>query len=529
MSPRLSLPVRRRGIALILVVLLGGLFLALSWHVLLWWTHHFDLNGERLLRSFALREGTPLYPGKDAGVLLNTIYGPVGAIAYLPATLAQRPAEAMVIGQTLAACFYYVPVLWLLFRGARGFRSLFGAASAFFLFAACTLSVKGLEYVAYSIHVDAPMLGAMALGAGVWLGRVSQRDRCPPSSRHVVAAIFCALALWTKQVAFGLPLALLVHAALVHGRRCTARLAVSLAGVGAASLALVILVFGPFHNLWLNLITVPSSQMSWGDVAFSSFALALRRVLAGLFPLVVLWGVAATLAWYRGTTEGSLGRLRAWARDDPSFLFALVALFQLPSSVLSSLKVAGDVNTFSFTGYPLAIGAVLSLAEHSRSSAAREPAARWLRGALPVIALLCLATLTGVALHHGGHWHLDRSQIPAEVAFDFARDRPGTVYFPFLGHATYLAEGKLYHSGDGVIDRDLAGMAPSAEHLGAHLPAHMRALALAPTVYSVGKIRYFDRLHPTPAPDEPALPVFHVFSVRPISDLSDSRSAGNPR
>jgi hypothetical protein len=65
-----------------------------------------------------------------------------------------------------------------------------------------------------------------------------------------------------------------------------------------------------------------------------------------------------------------------------------------------------------------------------------------------------------------------------EQALHFAREHPGQVWFPWDTLSTLLADGKLYHFDYGLLDRRLAGLPPSPDHLKRHIPTHLRIIAI---------------------------------------------------
>src|SRR5207245_4082445 len=73
----------------------------------------FAWNAARLAPTFALAHGYRLYYGPNSGPVLDTIYGPVTALIYLPATLAHLPTDAVIIGSVVSSVLYFGPVAWL--------------------------------------------------------------------------------------------------------------------------------------------------------------------------------------------------------------------------------------------------------------------------------------------------------------------------------------------------------------------------------------------------------------------------------
>src|SRR5262245_54414126 len=62
---------------------------------------HEEWNGCRLAPTVALTHGYALYYPPNEGPVLDTIYGPVAALAYLPATMFRSPTGAILAGAAL--------------------------------------------------------------------------------------------------------------------------------------------------------------------------------------------------------------------------------------------------------------------------------------------------------------------------------------------------------------------------------------------------------------------------------------------
>ncbi len=65
----------------------------------------------------------------------------------------------------------------------------------------------------------------------------------------------------------------------------------------------------------------------------------------------------------------------------------------------------------------------------------------------------------------------------SQQAYAFARQNPGTTYFPWHMLASLMAEGKLYHTEGGLAQWEDADFPVSEERLRSHLPLNMRYLA----------------------------------------------------
>ena len=54
---------------------------------------------------------------------------------------------------------------------------------------------------------------------------------------------------------------------------------------------------------------------------------------------------------------------------------------------------------------------------------------------------------------------------------------PQAIWFPQNPLITFYADGKLWHSEDGILTRNLAGLAPREADFRRHLPAGLQAIA----------------------------------------------------
>ncbi len=423
----------------------AGLLVLVACHVVIDSTRSWDYNAVRLVRTFVLLEGAPIYAGRDSGAVLNTIYGPLGALAYLPATVARSPAAAVLTGQVLAALFFFVPVALLHRRGRP-------AAFAFLLFAALAVDLRALEYVAFSIHVDAPALGLAILAWGL----IVSGDRFWP------AALLASLAVWTKLMLLPLLVVMPLWVLVTRGRRQAWRLAACLAlALALVSLAMV-LFFRPASDLFFNMWTVPSLQTLEAEPA------ALGRAVYRLLKE----NAAAWLLWL-GLVVWRLARHRSGWRDDPACAYGVLGLALAPLAVLAFLKPGGDINAFSYPVYFIAAGATLSLVAAAR----REVVARRLLVIAPVAVLAIVASVQ--ESEFVGTWRdgLDVGELPHQLAYEYLLEHPGEIYFPRITLASLMAEGEVYHQSVGLLDREVAGIPLSAEHLRAHVPAAIAGIA----------------------------------------------------
>src|SRR5690606_15885513 len=144
----------------------------------------------------------------DTGPILNHVYGPVAALAFLPVTVFRTPTPAILAAGVLQVAFVWGALLafaWLVGRrlGAGGRLAL--AAGR----AACLLMTRypGPAYWLTMVHADGPSLACGLLACALLV----PRPGAPPSRRALLgSAVAAALAVWAKQTAAPLLLALVL-------------------------------------------------------------------------------------------------------------------------------------------------------------------------------------------------------------------------------------------------------------------------------------------------------------------------------
>ena len=418
-------------------------------------------NGARLAPTIALAQGYELYQPADRGPILNTIYGPVTALVYLPAALATSPTGAIFVAALIVGLFSTVPMLALALRQAGGDRtlrawSLFGFVlfyCALFVHPGCTV------YTTSMVHADAPSLG-LALLACLPLYRVNAPE-APGWRALSVSALLAALSVWSKQTSVFVPVALAVHLLLAWGAPCLRRYLLCLLAAGGGLSVLLVAGFGP-GPLFFNLFAVPAGQ-PW-DTPLLDAALELGGLLVVFAPVLLL----ALYFTRRAPGAEPLSR-GAWWRANPSGMLLLLAAFAVPTGLLSRMKIGGALNTHHALFFLIgAIGLALPAALGPR----RDP---WFRLACKRLQLVLGAALLLLPIAYLATWDgRYRPDNEHQQAYDFARRYPGKTWFPSHPLSTLLAEGELYHFEYGVLDRGLAGRGPTPAHFRAHVPSGLR-------------------------------------------------------
>ncbi|MCX7886919.1 MAG: hypothetical protein N3B01_06660 [Verrucomicrobiae bacterium] len=417
----------------------------------------FGWNAARLAPTFALVKGYRLYYPDGVGPVLNTIYGPVTALVYLPAVLGQTPTAALVIASTVSAALFFAPWVWLT-AACRDGRWRVLVLAAVLCFGLLTLRSYPLNYGAFCIHADAPALGFGGLACvALYLMR-----RADDWVLLAVSAVAAALSVSSKQTIALLPLGLAVCVWRWWGVRALRRYVVLLAVVGLGLSLLFVAWFG-LSAMFFNMVVVPGRH-PWQGARLEWLQRAALELLAESWPALVVVAAGAVVSV---ALKQPLGR---WT------VFAVAGAVNAGGAVLNRVKVGGDLNAFNLSLYFWLIGAALLVVEAARA----ESALRKVAGAAAK-ALLTAGIIGLLAIAPSGLQNLYRMATvfrfnQQEVACRLLRQNPGILYFPNTPLAHLMAEGRLYHLSYAMIDRRLSGFPLRAEHFRAHIPQRVRVV-----------------------------------------------------
>lgn len=421
-------------------------------------------NAARLACTVGLRHGYSLYYPADSGPITGNIYGPVDALAFLPAAWAPDTVTAIYIAGTINVLFMVVPFALLLLTPCahrqRGNAIATGAALAFGL--ALLFLIPGLYSDLTYIHADAPALG---LGLTACALLVESGDRVARRGALLAAALASVLAVYTKQVEVLLPFGMVVYLALAPGGREAVRFFAA-ACTFAVLFGLSFAAWFGARDMIFNMIRVPAAH-PWNGPAVPTLAGSLGRIAVdGLAPaLVVLPGILITR---RTADKAGLDR-RGWLASEPWLMLVFAALALVPTSALGGVKVGGGFNSYHCLYYLVAAAAFWLARWTSHAADGERPAAAMACYLLASIVVgFCVRRVPDLG-------DLTRpADDPASQAFRFARRFPGAVYFPWDPLSTLMADGRYNHFEYGVYDRVLAGFPPSAAHVRAGTPPELR-------------------------------------------------------
>jgi hypothetical protein len=410
----------------------------------------------RLAPTIAMSQGVPLWQPYGEGPILDAVYGPGAPVTWLPASLASTPAGAISIALLLSLVLLLVPTVWILFPEARHHLKLLAAT----LLLGIALQLSSPALPSLGIHADFPALGyATAALACAW----TDRRRNAPAWQWTGAA-FVIASVSSKQVMVPLLVAYPMWIGIASGWRAARQALVPLAVIGALAAGLVILLFDEMAMIDATIVGV-SRQPFDGSSPLDALLTAALEFARRAAPFVVLLALAGSLVRRQGDSWQEIAQKNRW-------LFPLlVGLFLLPTALLSDAKVGGVANALGFTLWFLWLALLSAAASAGRSGP--EVLRRVTVG----------AALAGCAL--AVRLAPDLAELPAllrmppasTVAYEAARQAPGTIYFPYNPLASLFAEGRAYHLDPGVQFRAIEGRRMDESLVREHVPPAMNRVA----------------------------------------------------
>jgi hypothetical protein len=439
-------------------------------------------NGARLMPSFALARGVNYYVLLPrGGPLFTTAYGPMVAIAYLPATLFRTPNSAILAGSVITVILCFAAVAFLHFAQLKRERSAVDWL-AFLTAGFLMCFLPPLTYSCFSIHADGPGLafGAVACGALYACGSQKWRIALPVSALCAVLSVFC------KQMFLPVPIVLLVWVLAVEGRKVAGRYLLCLVAAGAIATAASMAAWGP-EPLYHCLIWVPAHQPSNGGSWIVSVIRSARQFIELSFPVLILLLAGAIYFALSGRIRDGKWRAFLVNRCVP---LLLVGIAEIPFSILGNAKSGGDVNSFSFALFFLTCGLTMMLADLWHS--AKAAPTRHLALSVLLATALPLAVYEAPVAHHIRSEVRGLPQTEQQMVFAYLKQHPGKAYFPWFPLAHLYAEGQFRHFIFGFVDRSLAGEPVSMTEFLAYIPPNPQVIVFAGYDESGPRISGFD-------------------------------------
>jgi len=451
------------------------------WNDISWWNNHY------LAWTFSIKKGYRLYYGPDTGPVISRMYGPLAALVYLPVTIFNYPTIAIISASFLSASFFFLPVLWL-HMGGSSFslnKRLYGLY-AFSCFCLIVFNSPPLALSAFLVKADAPALGFAAISCAFLYYRVRKKDMA-----FLLSAVFSVLSVWTKQTMLPLLLALPVYILLSDGVKNFKRYLLYICASGILISSFFLIITKP-QNLFFNIVTIPARAPWWPGHRYVSYPpWVFNKTIAMIFHkafielmkegflfVVILFAIIVYSLFRARHLTDQPDKSKTWFRSNCWVMPIVVSLFMVPSSMLARIKYGGlsyvlsPALYFLISGFTIALGGYAST-QPSIFAPAFHKAARTIL--IIMVTLLCGATV--VKFCNIGDIMRGFSGSLTDAAYEYAKRHPGEAYFPDNPLASLLAEGKLYHSGCGLTDREMTGFKISLEHFMKYVPSNIKIVA----------------------------------------------------
>lgn len=446
-----------------------------------------EWNADRLSMAFFLKYKFNLYyPEDSVGPLISDMYGPLLALAYLPATIANSPTFALILGKLISLGFYFIPVIWLYVSETWQNKKLSLSILALIAFFFFTTNIRALFYDAFRICADCPALGFSAL-ACIIIYQQKNKNQIP-LSKLFISAIFAVLAVWTKQIAVPILISLPLYIFLAYDIKTCKRYLACLFISGVVISVILITAFNP-QALFFNIITIPGHQPWNGGDNKILVILSAAEQLAGY---CLLQGVIVG-CWILFTIPNDLTKIKTWMQKNPWLLFLIVSLFFIPTSILGRVKVGGDANGM-YTVYFLTLTAnliLLTQASNLSTEAGEEILQRI--GKTWLLAIVMMFTIYNINLPVSRIYQTlpNFFNNVHQVVYEYSQKNPGKVYFPWHPLSVLMAENKLYHIDSGPFDRYLAGFPISKDDFMAYIPQNFTMIAIPAWADTRGELGKF--------------------------------------
>lgn len=341
------------------------------------------------------------------------------------------------------------------------------ALISFFLF---TTYLESLSYNAFRIHADAPALAFITLACII----VYKEKKQISFTKLLISSILAIFAVWTKQVAVPILVALPLYIFLAYDIKIFKRYLACLVISGVVISGILIIVFKP-QNLLFNMITIPSNH-PWIN---NNKILILVLTAKDLIDFCILPGIIVGF-WILFTIPNNPKKMKIWIQENPWLLFFIVSLFFIPTSLLSKVKTGGDVNGM-YTVYFLTITANLVLLKQALNLSIKSIPKTLQR--ISKIWLLVIVIMFTIKHINPPIFSIYKS-LPNffnnahQIVYEYCKKNPSKVYFPWNPLSTMMAENKLYHFDDGIYSLDLAGFPISKNHFMAYIPVNFTMIAV---------------------------------------------------
>ena len=421
-------------------------------------------------QTTGMLKGYPLYVRPGMGPIGCFLYGPFGAIAYIPAALASKsPTIDMLLGSGIAVLCFFLPAAWFIRQTGAG-RLHHRTDRRVQLLCRDRSQLRDA-----GVHVQLDSRRPACFGTG---GVRADADNPSPLCSDAPSPPRClcaAMAIWSKQTLLPLLVALPLVGFFLRGWRAAVLDALMILGFVVAFGVLFVLIFDPRAMLF-EMVIEPSRHPR------GSVSDVVKPFFEEVWPMLLLLAGALVV---RGRESADPHEELAPAKPlVPAAV--IVAVILLPGGILGWIKAGGEPNNAALCTYFLLLAACGVVAQCQTPGILSHRA-----DATRLGTMLCALFAAEVSIHavfadHMLTWRIGLARHVfnngSELAYRYERAHPGEAYFPWNPNAVLLASGKLYHFDYAAYDRMIANYRPGNVEVQSHLPAKMQYIAYPPHI-----------------------------------------------
>jgi hypothetical protein len=473
--------------------------------------HHYEWTAVKIYPSIALANGFDLYQTTSSPYLL-TMYGPGSPIFYLFSSFGSTPETCFFI-----ASFLNIAVLlllgWSLFGNNRSDRisciSLcFGFTWLFVLF------LDKTTHTLFRIHHDLPVFAYLFIGSFCLLRKSSSYQ----TLALWVGSLFLWLAFWTKIVA--LPWLFLPFVfkfiqqrnSIPKPTKSWSGILIAIVGTGCLSFFFFSSLFGA-TDLWFHLFESTNSY-PWRE-SLTLFGSTQEKFVPNEFSAKISVLLRIVLLYFIEYWWITLSCMLIWLyqlkkRRGLILLWLVACYFMVLPACLSSLaKFGGVENSLVFAHAPAYAALLLQVGkiiDKLVSSEVLKISIAFVIALLPAMGSIRIAKAI---------WK-DTSQSPQQLAYEYLVENPeDPVYFALSPLPNYLANGKIWDSGEALTYSTM--MTPDAlpSQAGMEGPLEIPLVAFGSTPYS--KSFFEKKFNLVPVVSPPKLKDWSLYRATPKS------------
>lgn len=446
----------------------------------------YDWDHNRLAPIFAFKLGYKYINAYDTGPVLSWAYGPISPIFFFPATLANSPTTATMIGGIINILIFFLPFLVVATFYMRKSRWMFFYGLQFLLITFLyVINNTALGTSAFNIHVDSPSLCLGAISCLlIYFSFITQDDQ---KNLYLIsfAGVITVLAIWAKHNLILLPLAIITYLILTGKLKFLKLYLISLLGSGIFFSLIIIAIFS-HEYLYFSMVESMAKQPNiiTSDLFFNDkinvLINASLELLINMMPFVVIIFSHVVITF----KKGKYSHIHKWLISHPYSLFFITSFYMIPLAISSRIKWGGNINSLSIAIYFMVLTAFIILIElvykNQTDGIKRVINLQKFLTIIVVFAIFCSQInylksspkRINTALNNLQNNHL-------EVSFQYMLKNPNQVYFPDYQLSAAMAEKKIYHSMKGLNDREAGRLRLTAQHFQQYIPSKMKYMAFA--------------------------------------------------